>query len=135
MDILDTLKSLAPCQCCLERVGGYMPGDSAPSSVKFGRHMGHLEMGLLAANIPVILNPTPAKWQAFFIGKQSYTKIPKSTPDKVRKQILAKRKTERKNKIKAKAQAQFPHLRVTLKNSDALGLLQYMLEYVGGKEK
>ena len=82
-------------------------------------------MALIALDIPSDPSVLPSKWQTFFIGKPNYPKIPKEIQGKARKQILAKRKTERKNKIKAKAQALYPHLKITLATSDALGILTW----------
>jgi hypothetical protein len=135
-DILDLLYKACPQHesegsfCLIEQVGGYMPGNSGPAAVKFARHCGHLDMALLAAGIPheTIL---PAKWEHAFIGKPNHPKIPKEVVSAERKRIIAERKRERKNKIKAKAQALFPKARVTLKTADALGIL-YFAMYQGG---
>ena len=127
-DIFEQLQLLSQADeniiCYIERVGAYMPGNAATAAVKFSRHCGNLEAFLIALQIPYheIL---PAKWQTFFIGKPNYPKIPKTVQGSVRKQILAKRKTERKNKIKARAQSLYPHLRITLATADALGILAY----------
>ena len=112
--------------CLIEQVGSYVSGNSGPSAVKFARHCGHLDMAILSAGIPheTIL---PAKWEHWFIGKPSYPKIPKETKPAERKRLLAKRKRERKTKIKAKAQSLFPGVKVTLKTSDALGMLAYAI--------
>ncbi len=114
-------------RCCIEQAGGYMPGNSGPAAVKFARHCGHIDMALLSLAIPSV-TVLPAKWMHKLIGKPNYPKILKETPPKVRKQILAKRKTERKNKIKMNVQARYPHLKVTLATSDALGILTYFME-------
>lgn len=106
----------SPLIAYVEKVGGYVSGNSAPSAVKFARHCGNIEMALLALNIPYHEIP-PQKWMTSFIGKQKY---PASM-------TLAQRKTRRKNLIKAKAQALYPHIKVTLAVSDALGLLSYGL--------
>lgn len=110
--------------CYLEKAGDYMPGNAGPAAVKFARHCGHLEMALIALRIPHIMI-LPSKWQQYFIGKPTYSKIPKEIQGKARKVILAKRKQERKNKIKAKAQGLYPYLKVTLSTADASGLLCY----------
>jgi len=110
--------------CWIEQTGTYMSGESAPAAVTFARHCGHLDMALLAANIAhdTVL---AAKWQHAVIGKPNHPKIPKETPAKERRQILAKRKAERKNKIKSKMQCLYPDIKVTLKNADALGILTW----------
>ena len=112
--------------CWVEKVGTYMPGNSGPAAVTFARHCGHLDMALLAAGISydAVL---PRKWEHWLIGKPNYSKIPKEISAKERSKILAKRKQERKNKIKEKMQALYPELKVTLKTSDALGILTWAL--------
>jgi len=110
--------------CWVEQVGKYMPGNSGVAAVKFARHCGHLDMALLAAGIPhdTVL---PAKWEHWLIGKPNYEKIPKEISEKERSRILAKRKTERKNKIKAKVQGLYPDIKVILVTADALGILTW----------
>jgi hypothetical protein len=49
--------------------------------------------------------------------------ISKLTDEKQRKLELARRKTIRKNEIKAFMALKFPMIKVTLKNADALGIL------------
>jgi len=133
-DIYNQIKGIRDAEsepfCYIERVGGYMPGNSGPAAVKFAKHCGHLEMALIALGIPYI-EVLPSKWQHEFIGKPNYPKIPKEIQGASRKQILAKRKQERKNKIKAKAQALFPYLKITLATADALGILYYGLKQSG----
>jgi hypothetical protein len=112
--------------CWIEQTGGYMPGNSGPAAVKFARHCGHLDMALLAAGIShdTVL---PAKWEHWLIGKPNYERIPEKISEKERSRILAKRKTERKNKIKVKVQGLYPDIKVTLALADALGLLTFGL--------
>lgn len=107
--------------CYLEKVGTYRPGNSGPKAVTFARHCGVLEGILTALNVPYD-QVLPSRWEHWFIGKPNHPKIPKEIQGKARKQILAKRKTNRKNKIKAKAQALYPGLNITLATSDALGM-------------
>ncbi len=114
----------------VERVGTYMPGNSGPAAVAFARHCGVLDAALLALRIPAVY-PTPRAWMDAFIGKQTYHKMPKAVPQKERLRILAKRKTERKNKIKAKCQALWPELKITLAVADALGILWYGMREEG----
>lgn len=102
--------------CYLERVGGYMPGNSGPASVKFARHCGHIEMALIAIGIKRI-EVLPVKWMKYFMGRIEYP--PTMT--------AIKRKTMRKNLIKARAQLLYPDIKVTLALSDALGILNYGL--------
>lgn len=100
--------------CYLEKVGGYMPGNSGPAAVKFARHCGNLEMILFALKIKYV-EVSPQKWMSYFIGKLNYPEG--LTP--------YKKKTLRKNIIKNRAQKLYPHLKVTLALSDALGILNY----------
>jgi len=127
-DIYEQLKLLSQAdknvKCYIERVGNYVAGNAGPGAVKFAKHCGHLEGFLIALEIPYY-EILPATWQAFLIGKPNHPKIPKEVQGKERKQILAKRKTERKNKIKIRVQGLYPHLKITLATSDALGILCY----------
>ena len=92
-----------------ENVGGYRPGNSGPSACKFSRHVGHIDMALVALAAPRTY-VVPSKWMKVFLDG----KVPKD-------------KKDRKNAIKARAQELYPHLKVTLANADALGLLTYAL--------
>lgn len=100
--------------CYVERVGGYVKGNSGPSATTFARHVGNLEMALLASGIAHhwVL---PSKWMLFFIGKPKYPPSMKAS----------QRKTRRKNLIKVKAQGLYPGIKVTLNLADALGILNY----------
>ena len=112
LDILYFFKKYDPTETVayLEDVGRGMPGQSSSSTAKFARHNGHLEMALLALEIPTV-KATPQKWQKLYqLGKSSdYGK------------------TEWKNRLKAKAQELFPNLgrKVTLKTCDALLIAMY----------
>jgi len=123
-DIIESLRKIAQTAdgyetliCYIERVGGYMPGNSGPASVKFAKHTGHLEMALIALNISY-REVLPAVWMKQFIGVQKYPPSMKA----------GQKKTLRKNKIKQKAQALYPDIKVTLAISDALGILNYAIE-------
>ena len=111
-DILDALEEtilLGDVQCAIENVGGYRPGNSGPAACKFARHCGHLEMALLAAEIPHVY-VAPSTWM-----KAVLKTVPKD-------------KKERKLKIKADMQRRYPKVKVTLWNADALGLMTYLKE-------
>lgn len=88
----------------IENVGGYMPGNSGPASVKFARHIGNLEMAVIAAGLP-LERITPRKWMTAFLG------------------TVPKEKRDRKRAIKVRAQERYPGIKVTLWNADALGML------------
>ena len=87
----------------IERVGGYMPGNSGPAACKFARHCGHLEAACYAYGLPVI-QVAPQTWQKA-VG------------------AMPKDKGERKRAIKEAMARRYPALSVTLKTADALGLL------------
>ena len=129
-DIVELFAELADhfspysCLFIIEDTGSYMPGNSGPAAVKFARHCGALD-GIISVTRQPVAKVRAAKWEHWYIGKPNYEKIPATIQGKDRSRILTKRKQERKNKIKAKAQEQFPHLKVTLKTSDALGILSY----------
>lgn len=101
----------------IEKVGTYMPGNAATAAVAFARHCGHLDMALLALNIPYH-EITAKKWQQAFVGRVQYPKSMTSS----------QKKAKRKNLIKTKAQQLYPHLKITLKTADALGILTYALK-------
>ena len=104
----DFLRSLAAAglrQVVLERVGGYMPGNSGPASVKFARHVGNLEALLYMCGIAVVENPTPAQWM-------KRTGCPTGLEKKARKDWLLDYAARR-----------FPDLKVTKTNADALAML------------
>lgn len=108
---LDTIK-LIPTQypnakVWIEKVGGYMPGNSGPAACKFARHCGTLEAGLYMAGLPTV-QVTPGVWQK-------------------RLGTFSKDKAERKTQIKDLMQRMYPHLKVTLMTADALGILTYAM--------
>lgn len=87
----------------IENVGFHRPGNSAVATAKFARHVGHLEAALYACGIPTT-TVAPATWMKA-LGKRPANK------------------KDRKNAIKERVARMFPHLTVTLKISDALGIL------------
>lgn len=92
----------------IEKVG-VMPGQGISSGFKFGQGYGALRMALIGNKIPYI-DVTPAKWQqAVGIAARG-----------------EKSKTEHKNVLKAKAQREHPHLKITLKTADAVLLAGYL---------
>jgi hypothetical protein len=95
-------------RCVIEKVGAYMPGNSGPAAAKFARHCGHLEQACYCLGLPTTQVP-PQKWMKK-LG------------------ALPKDKKDRKNKIKEMMAARYPHLSVTLKNADALGILTTELD-------
>lgn len=109
---IDALRTIAVFQpgirCVMEKVGSYMPGNSGPAAATFARHCGSLETALYCFGVPTE-QVLPKKWQAI-IGS------------------LSAEKPERKRQIKDAMQRRYPHLSVTLKTADALGILTYAME-------
>jgi len=109
--IVDELRELCarirPEAAFVEKVGGYVPGDSAVAAAKFARHCGWLEAALYAFGCPVRQVP-PATWMRGVFGA-----------------ALPKEKAARKRAIKEEVQRRFPALGVTLKTADALGILEW----------
>ena len=131
-DILDLLEGIAggrelDTRIVIEKVGWYMPGNSGPAAVKFARHCGALEMALISLRVPFD-QVLPSKWEHLVIGKPAYAKIPPEIKGNARKKILSDRKRDRKNRIKARMQEVYPHLKVTLVNADALAMLYFMTQ-------
>ncbi len=108
----DRLRALAAeipgMRAVVEKVGGYMPGNSGPAAAKFARHCGHIEAMLYALGVPV-RQVAPQTWQKA-VG------------------TWPKDKQERKRAIREEMARRFPHLRVTLKVADALGMLEWARE-------
>jgi hypothetical protein len=112
-ELLSTLSKLRANRsviCYIENVGGYIPGNSAPAAVKFGRHMGHLDMAVIALAMDTNWI-VPAKWMRTVVPGMA----------------TGLSKPERKLLIKMAMQQDYEHLKVTLVNADALGLLSYAL--------
>lgn len=116
-DILDYLRAYVdkaaeercPVRCYMESVGFGIPGQSSKATATFARHCGHLDMAMLALNIPTS-TVTPQKWiKSYQLGKSSDCSS----------------KSEWKNKLKAKAQLLFPNVKVTLRNADSLLIAEY----------
>ena len=103
----------------IERVGGYMPGNSGPASVKFARHCGHIEAACYALGIAVE-----------YVAPQTWMKAMGPLP---------KDKGERKRAIKEAMARRYPYLDLTLKTADAVGILDWRLgmnaERPVGKDK
>jgi hypothetical protein len=92
----------------IEKVGFHRPGNSAVSTAKFARHCGHLEAALYSVGVP-FEEVAPRVWMKA-LG------------------ALPADKTARKNAIKEQVARRFPHLDVTLKTADALGMLVWAMQ-------
>ena len=112
----DLLRALAVdnpgIECVIESVGKHFPGNSGVATATFSRHAGHLEMALYCYGIPTS-QVSPQKWM------KALGPFPKD-------------KKERKNAIKEKMARLYPHLSVTLKTADALGILTFVMEGYNG---
>lgn len=107
-DLIRTIRAEFPgISCIMERVGGYVPGNSGPAAATFARHCGHLEALLYAYGIPTE-QVAPQVWM------KSLGTLPKD-------------KKERKTAIKEAMARRYPTLTVTLKTSDALGMLTWAM--------
>ncbi len=106
--LLELRVALSGPRCVLEKVGMHRVGNNASASAKFARHCGHLEAILYTLSIPTT-QITPQAWM------KKMGSLPKD-------------KKDRKNKIKEIAATQYPHLKVTLKTSDALAILMTEVE-------
>jgi len=95
------------CFAVIERVGA-MPGQGVHSMFVFGQSYGFLRGLLIAAEIPFV-EVSPAKWQQA-LGCPTRGKLSK---------------TQHKNRLKAKAQQRWPHVKMTLAIADALLLAEY----------
>jgi len=108
---IDLLREIAaevgPVQAIMERTGLWMPGDHPNSAAKFARHCGHLEAALYAIGIPTE-QVAPGVWM------RALGELPRDKPDRKRaiRELMARR---------------YPHLDVTLRTADALGILTWRL--------
>ena len=112
-DLWERLKAWdAVTMCCIEKVGGYMPGSKGnigSAMFKFGQSYGFLRGCLTAAGIPYE-EVHPAKWQ------RSLGIAPRGREEP---------KNHFKNRLKQKAQQLFPKLQVTLCTADALLIAEH----------
>ena len=92
-------------QAVVERVGGYMPGNSGPAAATFARHCGWLDASMFAYGIALKANPTPQQWMKS-IG------VPKMES-----------KQDRKKWIKEWVQKRMPVVPVPLYAADAVALM------------
>jgi len=99
----------------MENVGKARPGNCSASVTTFARHVGHLEMALIALQIPheTIL---PTKWM---------NDVAPGRP----KGIDAATVRLRKRFIKDLMQRKYPDQKITDKTADAFGILTYLIRY------
>ena len=108
-DLLRSLvASLPSAGAVLEKVGGYMPGNSGPAACTFARHCGHLEAALYLLGVPSE-QVAPGVWM------KALGALPSVKP-------------ERKRAIREAMARRYPALAVTMKTADALGILTWATE-------
>lgn len=108
-DLLRSLvASLPGAVAVLEKVGGYMPGNSGPAACTFARHCGHLEAALYLLGVPSE-QVAPGVWM------KALGALPSEKP-------------ERKRAIREAMARRYPALAVTMKTADALGILTWATE-------
>lgn len=97
----------------MEDVGTYRPGNSGPAAVKFARNCGRLDMLPYCWTRFEVHMVLPSRWMLWVCGG-----------------AVPKEKTARKNRIKERMQMRYPELRdrITLAESDALGILSWALD-------
>ena len=121
--------------CIIEKVGGFAGGDGQPGSAmfNFGYNFGGIIYTLIAFKIRTEL-VTPQKWQkGLSLGNKEHVRVPTGISKEERKKYVAmntRYKTEWKNKLKSEAQRLYPNVKVTLKISDALLILEYYKRYL-----
>lgn len=118
----------------VEEVGGYIGGAGAPGSAmfNFGEGYGVIQGILTVLRIPYTL-VRPQRWQKELgLGNKEKVRAEKICGGIItteeRKRVAALKsaaKKEWKNKLKARAEREYPHLKVTLANCDALLILSY----------
>ena len=94
-------------ECVIEKVGAYVKGNSGPAAATFAMHVGSLNAMLYCFGIPTT-QVSPQKWM------KALGPFPTD-------------KKARKNAIKEKMARMYPHLKVTLKTADALGIYSYAI--------
>lgn len=109
----------------IEKVGKPRPGNSSTATASFARHCGHLEAALYSVGVP-----------SEEVAPQTWMKAMGALPKPAKTEGLDKKsadaatraqKTARKNAIKETVARRFPHLAVTLKTADALGMLVWAM--------
>jgi len=126
-DMIDWLSSfkgtINGTRAVVEKVGTYMPGNSGPAAATFARHCGHIEAALYALGIPTA-QVLPKAWQSCIPGLPERP-VTKGMTSERKRTVLAQHKSARKRAIQDEMARRFPHIRVTLKTADALGVLEW----------
>ena len=115
--VVDRLRAmsceLTGCAAVVEKVGHWVPGDHPNAATKFARHCGNVEAALYGLGIP-FRDVAPGVWM------RSLGKLPSE-------------KAARKRAIRELMARRYPHLAVTLKTADALGILTWEMERASGQ--
>ena len=106
-EILSTIAHKYECEVVLEKVHG-MPGMSVVAISSFMKNVGHIEMALLALNIP-FKEVTPQTWMKYYGMKKEKTES----------------KTEWKRRLRELLQRIMPDVKVTNDTSDAILIANY----------
>jgi hypothetical protein len=152
-DAIDLVKSVVmPFQAVayIEKISGFIPDGGASQMFEFGKQVERIGCILETLGVP-IFEITPQAWhKELSLGSIERTPVPKPPRDlngamvprwklTWKKEIEAAKaknaaaKREFKNKLKAEAQRRFPHIKVTLKNCDALLILEAGKQIEGRK--
>lgn len=118
--------------CICERITGHRAGNAASTSVTLAMNAGACRMACIGNEIP--LNPPegvmPAVWMEKVVpGRPKGRKLAKGEKRTTREEYELKK--ARKQYIRDAMQKLYPHLKVTLVNADALGILTYELRRRG----
>lgn len=108
-DRLGSLVLLCDCQAALEKVHG-MPGMSVVAISAFMKNVGHIEMALLALNIP-FKEITPQSWMKYYGMKKEKTES----------------KTEWKRRLRELLQRLMPNIKITNDTADAILIARYCM--------
>jgi hypothetical protein len=111
--IRDVLRELAPVAVVMEDVGGSRPGNGARSARTFAEHVGALKMALVCLDIPYTL-VLPRKWLSGLFGPGGY-------PSGLGTEA------ERKQFVKERMDRQWPTVKFTKRQADALAILTWGL--------
>ena len=132
--LLEMALDLGHPRTVLEKTGTHFPGNNASATAKFARHCGWLEAICYCRAMPVE-QVDPKIWQKEIRGLSAIPRPvkPKKTGNEdadseaARRhgKALAKYKDVRKHHIRDEMQRRYPHLKVTLKTADALGILAW----------
>lgn len=112
----------------IEKITGFVAGAGPGQMFQFGEVVERIGCAFEFAGCRIV-EVTPQKWQKHVgIGHTPNVAVEKNaTPETIMaaRSANARRKRDRKNQYKAEAQRRFPDVRVTLKNADALLILEY----------